>query len=809
MSKFICIHGHFYQPPRENPWLEEVEVQDSAYPYHDWNERITDECYAPNSASRILDAKKRIIDITNNYTQISFNFGPTLLSWMEKHNPEVYNAIIEADKESREAFSGHGSALAQAYSHMILPLANRRDKRTQVLWGIRDFEFRFKRKPEGMWLPETAVDSETLEILVEMGITFVILAPNQAKRVRRIGDNEWKDVSGGRIDPKRSYLCRLPEGKEISLFFYDGPISHDIAFGDLLKSGESFAKRLTSAFSVSEDYPQLVNSATDGETYGHHNRFGDMALSYCLYVMRKDPQVNITVYGEFLEKYPPAYEVQIIENSSWSCVHGIERWRSDCGCQTGMNPEWSQQWRGPLREAMDWLRDNLSSLYEREMSSLMPDVWGARDDYIAVILDRSEDNISGFFSDHTERDLSKEEKRKSLKLLEMQRCALFMYTSCGWFFDDISRIETVQVMQYAARAIQLAQSLTGRDFESGYTEILAKAAGNTPEYQNGADVYSKLVKPAVLDLLRVCVHYAVSSLFEDYPDIISIGAYTAFKQKYDLSESGRQKMATGWVRLRSNITWDEGDMTYGVLHLGDHNLICGAREYRGEISFQIMQDEINRSFNRSDIASMIDLLDKHFGTHSYSLWHLFRDEKRKVLNQVIEATLQELEKSYRMIYKDHYPVLQAMRDMKIPIPQALAMPVTFVLNADLKRLLREKDLDLEKIKKTADELKPNSLAQDKAGLSFAASNKINEMVKQLTHDPENIKLLKTIKELLKILSILDLDLDLWKSQNYYFYLSEDLSAAKKRKIEKNDKKAEKWLDLIKALGDLIGVKSIL
>lgn len=809
MSKFICIHGHFYQPPRENPWLEEVEVQDSAYPYHDWNELITAECYAPNSASRILDSKKRIIDITNNYTQISFNFGPTLLSWMEKHNPEVYKAVIEADIESRETFSGHGSALAQAYSHMILPLANKRDKRTQVLWGIRDFEFRFKRKPEGMWLPETAVDSETLEILVEMGIKFVILAPSQAEKVRRIGDNEWKDVSGGSIDPKRPYLYRLPEGREISLFFYDGPVSHDVAFGDLLKSGESFAKRLTNTFSESEDYPQLVNIATDGETYGHHNRFGDMALSYCLYIMRNDPQVNITIYGEFLEKYPPAYEVQIIENSSWSCVHGIERWRSDCGCQTGLNPEWSQQWRGPLREAMDWLRDNLSSLYEQEMSSLIPDVWEARDDYIEIILDRSEDKIASFFSDHTEQDLTEEEKRKSLKLLEMQRCALLMYTSCGWFFDDISRIETVQVMQYAARAIQLAQSITGRDFKSGYTELLAKAAaGNTPEYQNGAEVYSKLVQPAVLDLLRVCVHYAVSSLFENYPDVISIGAYTAFKQKYDLLESGRQKLATGWVRLRSNITWDEGDMTYGVLHLGDHNLICGAREYRGEISFQIMQDEINRSFHRCDIASLIDLLDKHFGTHSYSLWHLFRDEKRKVLNQVIDTTLQELEKSYRMIYKDHYPILQAMRDMRIPIPQALAMPVTFVLNADLKRMLKEEDLDLEKIKKTADELKPNSLAQDKAGLSFTASNKINAMVKELTHDPENIKLLETIKELLKILSTLDLDLDLWKSQNYYFYLSEDLLAAKKKKIEKGDIKAKKWLDLIKAVGDLIGVKSI-
>ncbi|MFH1995829.1 MAG: glycoside hydrolase, partial [Candidatus Omnitrophota bacterium] len=308
MNRFICIHGHFYQPPRENPWLEEVELQDSAYPYHDWNSRITAECYAPNTASRILGADTKIIDIVNNYSKVSFNFGPTLLAWLERHEPEVYQAILQADKESRGRFSGHGSALAQVFNHMIMPLANARDKRTQIVWGIKDFERRFRRRPEGMWLAETAVDLETLEILAERGVAFTILAPNQAKRSRKIGDKRWKEVSNARIDPKTPYLCRLPSGKSIALFFYDGPRSRDIAFGGLLKDGEALAKRLISAFAEKDEGPQLVHIATDGETYGHHQNHGDMALTYCLHYLESNDLAKITIYGEYLEKNPPLRE---------------------------------------------------------------------------------------------------------------------------------------------------------------------------------------------------------------------------------------------------------------------------------------------------------------------------------------------------------------------------------------------------------------------------------------------------------------------------------------------------------------------
>ncbi|MCG2703180.1 MAG: DUF3536 domain-containing protein, partial [Candidatus Omnitrophica bacterium] len=503
MNRYLCVHGHFYQPPRENPWLEEVELQDSAYPYHDWNERITIECYAPNTASRILNRENKIIDIVNNYSRISFNYGPTLLSWMQRHRPQTYKMIIAADMVSRRKFSGHGSALAQVYNHIIMPLANTRDKYTQVIWGIKDFVYRFGRQPEGMWLAETAVDTQTLEILSEQGIKFTILSPYQARRIRKSGDEKWHDVSGGKIDPKGPYKCVLPSGRTISIFFYDGPVSHDIAFGGLLNNGENLARRLIGLFDEKHHGPQLAHIATDGETYGHHHHYGEMALSYAYHQIAVNNLAIITVYGEYLEKFPPQTEVQIIENSSWSCFHGIERWRGDCGCKIGTNPAWNQSWRVVLRVAMDWLRDNLSRVYEESIAAYLKDPWQARNDYIGVVLERTDAVIDAFLSDHALRQLSEHEKTKVIKLLEMQRHAMLMYTSCGWFFDDISTIESVQVMNYAGRAIQLTKNVSGIDLEPGYLKILKKAKSNIAEYENAARLYELFIKPAVLDLQRI------------------------------------------------------------------------------------------------------------------------------------------------------------------------------------------------------------------------------------------------------------------------------------------------------------------
>ncbi|HEX6496813.1 MAG TPA: glycoside hydrolase, partial [Acidobacteriaceae bacterium] len=379
--RFVCVHGHFYQPPRENPWLETVETQDSASPYHDWNERITAECYAPNGAARIVDSKNRILRITNNYARMSFNVGPTLLSWMQDKAPLTYAMIRDADRLSQRQFGGHGSAMAQVYNHMIMPLASTRDRETQIVWGIADFEHRYGRKPEGMWLAETAVDLESLDLLARHGIRFTILAPHQCARVRPLSGADapstviakdlttsadasevavmkarWKETPEASVDTTQPYLVQTSPGHSIAVFFYNGPVSRAIAFDGLLNSGEAFADRLMGGFGEREG-AQLVHVATDGESYGHHHRHGEMALAYAFQLI-EEGDAKLTNYGQFLANFPPAYEAEIVENSSWSCFHGVERWRSDCGCNGG-RPGCNQKWRAPLREALDWLRDSV------------------------------------------------------------------------------------------------------------------------------------------------------------------------------------------------------------------------------------------------------------------------------------------------------------------------------------------------------------------------------------------------------------------------------------------------------------------
>ncbi|MEX2566508.1 MAG: DUF3536 domain-containing protein, partial [Cyclobacteriaceae bacterium] len=360
------------------------------------------------------------------------------------------------DKDSRIRFSGHGSAMAQAFNHMIMPLANARDQETQVIWGIEDFKSRFGRFPEGMWCGETAINTETLEVMARHGIKFTILSPYQAKSTRKIGDKKWKDATGAKVDSRKAYRCQLPSGNSISLFFYDGPASQGVAFEGLLENGEVFANRLTELFSKNEEV-QLANIATDGESYGHHHRHGEMALSFCLDNLEQNEDIHLTVYGEFLEKFPPEYEAEIKENSSWSCSHGVERWKSDCGCNTGGNQGWTQEWRAPLREAFDWLREKLIELYEAQMKGLCDDPWGLRNRYISIILDRSKPNIERFLEENFENDLTDEKKVTILRLLEMQYHTMLMYTSCGWFFDEVTGIESMQDIFYAARAIQLAE----------------------------------------------------------------------------------------------------------------------------------------------------------------------------------------------------------------------------------------------------------------------------------------------------------------------------------------------------------------
>ncbi|MCP4650668.1 MAG: DUF3536 domain-containing protein [PVC group bacterium] len=806
MNKYICVHGHFYQPPRENPWLEEVELQDSAYPFHDWNKRITIECYAPNAASRILDNEDKIVDIVNNYAQISFNFGPTLLSWMQRHMNDTYNMILEADKLSLKNFSGHGSALAQVYNHMIMPLSNLKDKQTQVIWGIKDFVARFKRKPEGMWLAETAVDTETLEVLAEHDIKFTILSPYQAQNLRKIGDEKWIDASAGKIDPKMPYLCNLPSGKKITLFFYDGPVSQDIAFGGLLDKGENLANRLIGTFGSQEE-PQLVHIATDGETYGHHHSYGEMALSYGYNHIKENKSANITIYGEYLEKFPPTHEVQIAENSSWSCIHGVERWRNDCGCKIGSGHNWNQAWRAPLRKAMDWLRDALIEVYEKEGAKYLKDVWQARDGYIEVILNREDKSVKDFLQKHANAELPEEDKIQALKLLEMQRHAMLMYTSCGWFFDEISGIETVQIMQYAARAIQMAKEAGGIDLEPGYLKILKKAHSNIKESENGAKIYEKAIKQTVLDLHRVGAHFAVSSLFNDYPKTTKVYCYSVENRVNERAEAGRQKIVIGRALVKSDITYEEDLVSFAALHMGDHNLFGGVRDYMGEEPFDKMQEEIKGAFQRSDISQIIHLIDQHFGSHNYSLWHLFKDEQRKVLDEILNSTLEEIENSFRQINEHHYPVMQVIKEIDMPLPKILSTTLEFMFNADIRKILDSDEIDLSRLQNLVEEVKRWSFVLDTTTIKYVASKRITILMKQLDKNPGDLKLITTLGALFKCLSGLNLDLSLWRAQNIYFDIHAQLYAELDKKSREKDRHARKWIRQFDRLGKYLRVRS--
>ena len=485
MNKFICIHGHFYQPPRENPWLEAITYQESAYPFHDWNARINAECYAPNTRARILDEKGVVIERVNNYSKISFDFGPTRLSWMEFKAPDTYQAVLEADKISRETFSGHGSAMAQCYSHMIMPLADSKDKYTQVYWGIRDFEFRFKRLPEGMWLPETAVDLETLQIMADLGIRFTVLAPHQAGRL----------LDHGELDINQPYSVRLGAGRSINIFFYNGALSQSLAFENILQDGKCFAEKLMQTDNT--DGPQLLSVATDGETYGHHHKFGDMALAFALKYIDDQVDARLTNFAEYLEKFPPQEEIEIIEKTSWSCAHGVGRWSSNCGCETGGHPEWNQGWRGPLRKALDWFQCRADSIFVEVGKGLFKDPWEARNRYIDIRINRYDRDT--FLAEQCQNSLDESKKVVVLKLLELQSNAMLMYTSCGWFFNDISGIETEQILLYAGKAIQLAEEISGEVLEPHFLELLELAESNVLEKGNGSQIYKNVIEKARMD----------------------------------------------------------------------------------------------------------------------------------------------------------------------------------------------------------------------------------------------------------------------------------------------------------------------
>ncbi|HUS06824.1 MAG TPA: DUF3536 domain-containing protein [Bryobacteraceae bacterium] len=813
--RYLCIHGHFYQPPRENPWLEAIELQDSAYPYHDWNERITAECYAPNGATRILDDAGRIDQIVNNYSHISFNFGPTVLSWAQDKAPGLYQMILDADNQSISQFGGHGSAIAQAYNHMIMPLANSRDKFTQIVWGIEDFKHRFQRTPEGMWLPETAVDLETLDMLAQVGIKYTILAQHQAHLIRNADASEWVDVTGGRIDPTRGYYLKTPSGRTLNLFFYDGPISRAVAFEGLLNNGVVFAQRLLTGFADGRSWPEIGNIATDGESYGHHHRYGEMALAYALHHVESKGLANITNYGEYLELFHPSTEVELYENTAWSCAHGVGRWKSDCGCNSGGRAGWNQAWRGPLRDALDWLRDEIAPRYEEKMAKVIKDPWAARNDYINVVLDRSPECRDGFLLKHAKRKLTEDEQVEVWKLLELQRHAMLMYTSCGWFFDEISGIETAQVIQYAGRVVQLAEELfwnSGNNgipyaarvpkvaealleetLEARFLTRLALAKSNILDYRDGANIYEKFVKPTMVDLHKVAAHYAISSVFNTYADSAEIYCYTVRREDHQTLDAGKLRLVLGRATFTSKVTQEHKLLTYAVLHFGDHNLTGGVRKYHGADVYEKLASELTAVFSRADVPEVIRLLDKGFGGNIYSLKSLFRDEQRNILDRILTSTLEDAEGVYRQMYEHHAPLMRFLTDLRTPLPKAFQTTAEYALNSHLKLAFAAEELDIPRIQRLLEEVRMGEVELDSTTLEFTFRKTVERFAKELEAEPREMQPLRRLGGAVGLLKRLPFPVTVWTVQNVCYQILQSDYPDMSGKAEEGDADAQLWV----------------
>jgi alpha-amylase/alpha-mannosidase (GH57 family) len=776
-KRFVCIHGHFYQPPRENPWLETVETQDTAAPYHDWNERICSECYAPNGAARIVDIKNQIKRIVNNYSRASFDFGPTLLSWLKENAPRTYRMILDGERRSRKNYRGHSSAMAQVYNHMILPLASRRDRMTQIRWGIADYESNYGAPPEGMWLAETAADFDSLELMAQHGIKFTLLAPHQCKRIRPLKDDAgadeaaWTNTPNASVDITRPYLVRFDSGVSIAVYFYNGPISRAIAFEGLLNSGENFVARLKSGFK-DVAHPQLVHVATDGESYGHHHKHGEMALAYALRLLENDKVAKLTNYGSFLEQFPPEYECEIFEDTSWSCGHGIERWRSNCGCNSG-KPGFNQEWRAPLRQALDELRDALAPLTEQEGAKLFHDVWAARDAYIQVVLDRSEDSVARFFAAHANHALSEEERVRALELMEMQRHAQLMYTSCGWFFDDISGIETVQIIAYAARVLQLARWLFNSQAESlepAFLVRLAEARSNVPSAGDGAKIYKVCVATMELQLEQVAAHYAISSVFSSFAEETDLFCFHVRRISYDISTSGRGRLAVGRAHVASAITGNSQTFSFAVLHFGDQNITAAVKPYNEAeaAGFEAFAAQAAKEVQRADFPDVIRLLDQYYGRADYSLTSLFTDEQRRIVQLILNSTLWDIENSLTTIYQDHASLLHYLSQAGLPKPPALTLAAGFAINAGLRRVLESDPIDQAQLRSYLSLAKADQVQLDTATLSYFADQRMKRAMVELQLSGGSLEMLERALELARTLIELPFDLNLWQAQNIWF-----------------------------------------
>lgn len=791
---YVTVHGHFYQPPRENPYLDAIERQPSASPYHDWNERIHHECYRPNAFARVLNHQGEVVGIVNNYEYFSFNIGATLMSWLERYDVEVYQRILEADRKSCDRLNGHGNAIAQVYNHIIMPLANQRDKYTQIRWGKQDYISRFGRDPEGMWLAETAVDYATLSALISEGIRFIVLAPSQAQRCRTLpkGDqpmSEWYEVGGSQIDPTRPYRCFLPDGNPnhdyIDIFFYDGPISRDMGFSDALYNADHLAGRIGQAVRGDHRPAQLISVATDGETFGHHKGGTEKTLAYAF--LHEFPQRGWTVtnFAHYLSLNPPSWEVELKPVTAWSCAHGVDRWQDDCGC--GGEGGWHQKWRRPLRQALDWLRDQLIKVYEETGKQLFRDPWATRDDYIQVMRDRSVANVSRFLARHQSHKLTAAEQVDALRLLEMQRHALLMYTSCGWFFEELSRPEGTQILRYASRALELAGDVAGVQLEKGFVKRLAQAPSNLDLFKHGSEIYRQLVATAQINFKQVAAQYAITSLFgrqekdKNHPAVKRVYCYSTQQLDYQMQRMGSLTLAVGQLRLVSEITWESEHLVFAVLHLGGWDFHCCIQPFTGRRTYSQMKDKVFEALQQASAAHTIRAMTQMFGDQSFSLQNLFAEERHRIMRLLSQETLTRLDQLYTQVYRDNYGVLMAFHRDELAVPQELQVAAEIALGHRCQNLVRSLEQDigeaqlslhhLTELEAVATEAKHLRCRLNIAEGKQTLEQLIGRLLWQLLHDSNPVVAETDIQRLERLIDVgyqLNLGLSLARAQELYF-----------------------------------------
>ncbi len=675
----VIVHGHFYQPPRENPWSDEVERQPTAAPTHDWNQRIAAECYTPNGWARLLDHDGGIVRLINNYAGISFDIGPTLFRWLERNAPETVRRIVEGDRDSVTRYGGHGNALAHPYVHAILPLADLKDRATLVKWGIAEFTSRFDRVPEGMWLPETGVDLATLSLLSEHGIRYVVLAPWQATRVRPLEGERWHELGSDWIDPSRPYRCRLPHGRAIDLFFYDAGLSRAIAFEGLVQGADRLAGRIAE---VARSSPSRLHVlCTDGESYGHHTRFGERALAVLLTKETVPMEFAITNFGAYLASVSPTHEVVIRDGSAWSCAHGLGRWKEDCGCSTGSQPGWRQGWRAPFREVIDSLRNDLHRLFAEQADRLFTDVWAARDDYITVLLDRSQNAVEKFFSAHARRSLSAQDRAAAWQLLEMQRHVLLMQSSDGWFFSDISDIEAVQNLKHAARALDLASIFTTVNLEARLLARLQAAKSNLPAERDGRRIWEVRVRTARVDLARPAALYAIRSLAANLPEPYRVYTFDLHRLSLERFPFINGTTLAGGVEVCSSLTLERKAFGFVLTWLDADGIAGYLFPWEGEEDLRRRREAFEGHGEGASLAN-----DTRATPISFKL--LSTEERQEVLLAVY-AGWDELRKRYDELATRTQGLLRAFLDGGVAPPEALRTPTAFIVSRTLEESMRQ------------------------------------------------------------------------------------------------------------------------